>query len=125
MADPVRDFASTASGEWATSNGDFGTVAGAAAVPQAIRIKVGMILGECFLDETIGVDYLGQIIDIKNPDPLVVRALIQAPIEDTPDVTNVVGAELIGPDKDREASIAYQVDTIYSQEPFSGTVEVP
>lgn len=121
----VRDFRATEDGEWYTDNGDFDSVADAAAVPQGIRIGVGMFLGEAYLDETIGVDYIDSIL-IKNPDPLVVRALIGEAIARVPDVTNVVGAQLVdAEDGTRSASIAYRVDTIYSEEPLSGQIEVP
>jgi hypothetical protein len=123
-ANPVRDFAGTESGEWAIVNGDFGVVAGAAAVPQGIRVRVKTILGEIFLDESLGVDYLGKIL-VKAPDPLEVRAEIGEQILSTPDVTDAMGTSLVGPDAERQATISYQVATIYSQSPISGTVSSP
>lgn len=124
-ANPVRDFAGTPQGEWQIVNGDFAVVAGQAAVPQGIRCRVSLILGEAsVLDQTKGVDYLGAII-VKNPDPLVVKGVLQEAISETPDVTNVYGAQLIGPTAQRSASIAWQVDTVYSQNPFSDQVTVP
>lgn len=124
MADPVRDFAQTTNGEWAIANGDFGVVAGAAAIPQGIQIGLGMQLGECDLDESIGVDYVGSIL-IKNPDPLVVRALLSEAISQTPDVTNVIGADLVEDGKTRQASISYEVDTVYESAPISSLIAVP
>jgi hypothetical protein len=118
----VRDFSSTSDGEWTVANGDFSTVADADAVPQGIRIRVGMFLGECYLDESVGVDYVDSIL-VKGADPLVVRALLSTAIADTPDVTNVVGAQLVD-DGDRQSSIVYQVDTTYSDEPISGQIGV-
>lgn len=120
----VRDFKSDADGEWVVEDGDFATVADAEAVPQGIRIRVGMFLGECYLDESIGVDYIDSIF-VKNPDPLLVRSLLEAAIARTPDVTNVVGAALVGPDGEREASISYAADTIYSDEPLVGQIGTP
>lgn len=124
MADPIRDFEGDANGEWVTLDGDFSVVAGAAAVPQGISIRVGMFLGECYLDEQEGIDYPNVIL-IKNPDPLVVRGVIQAQIVKTPDVTNVVGADLLQENATREASIAYSVDTVYSEQPLFGQIGVP
>jgi hypothetical protein len=124
MADPVRDFKITDDGEWYTANGDFATVAGADAVRQGIRIRVGMFLGECYLDEAIGVDYINVVL-VKNADPLVVRAEIQREIADTPDVTNVIGAQVDIDGATREGSVSYEVDTVYSEQPFSDTIEVP
>lgn len=125
MAEPVRDFKGTDDGEWAVEDGDFAFAAGAEAVPQGIRIRVGMVLGECELDEELGVDWVNQIM-VKNPNPLVVRSLIGAAIADTPDVTNVIGAQLVQPDDgSRDASIAYQADTSYAEEPITGSIEAP
>ncbi len=123
MADgPVRDFLATEDGEWAVVNGDFARAAGAVAVPQGIRIRLGMFLGECYLDESVGVDYIKQIL-VKNADPLVVRSLLQEAIADTPDVTAVAGSDLI--QDGRDASVAYMADSVYSTQPFSETVKVP
>lgn len=119
----VRDFGSTVDGEWDVDGGDFTTVADAEAVPQGIRIRVGMFLRECFLDESIGIDYPNVVL-VKNPDPLVIRGVFAAEIAETPDVSNVVGAQLID-EGSRNASIEYLVDTIYSEAPLSGQIGVP
>jgi hypothetical protein len=119
----VRDFKSDSDGEWVIENGDFATVADAEAVPQGIRIRVGMFLGECYLDESIGVDYIDSVF-IKNADPLLVRSLIERAISGTPDVTNVIGAQLVN-EGGRAYSIAYTADTIYADEPLASTVAVP
>lgn len=119
----VRDFKSTADGEWDITGGKFSTVADAAAVPQGIRIRVGMFLRECFLDNAVGIDYPNVIL-VKNPDPLVIRAVIGTEIAKTPDVTNVVGADLVD-DGARNASISYSVDTVYSEIPLSDQVGIP
>lgn len=130
MADPVRDFKGDAGGEWVIENGDFAAVSGADAVVQGIRVRLGLFRGECYLNRAAGVQYLdddetGAIGIIgKNRDPLVVKGELSEAIADTPDVTNVVGAQLVQGD-DREASIAYAVDSVYSTEPVSGTVSTP
>lgn len=119
----VRDFKATEDNEWAVENGDFATVADAAAIPQGIRIRCGMFLRECWLNQGIGIDY-PEVVLVKNPDPLVIRGVFAAEISATPDVINVVGAQLID-DGDRNASIEYIVDTVYSTEPLPGQVVVP
>lgn len=124
MAGPIRDFKSTDDGEWAIVNGDFANVAGADAVPQGVRIRLGMFLGEVYLDETIGVDWIDSIM-VKNPDPLLIRALLQAPIAETPDVVEVVGAQLLRVGSSREGTIAYECSTIYSSVLLSEQVGVP
>jgi hypothetical protein len=119
----VRDFKMSSTKGWAVENGDFATVAGAEAVPQGIEIRVGMFLRECFLDESIGLDWPEDIL-VKNPDPLVIRGLIGGRIAATPDVTNVVGAQLVD-QGNRTASIEYVADTVYSEDPLSGQIGVP
>jgi hypothetical protein len=124
MADgPVRDFLGTDSGEWSIVNGDFAVAAGSAAVPQGIRVRLGLFIEEAYLEEDKGVDYLGSI-NVKNPDPLVVKGILSDAISDTPDVVTVIGVQL-QVDSDREGSISYAVDTVYSEQPFTGTIETP
>lgn len=125
MADgPVRDFGMTPTGGWASANGDFVTVAGSAAVPQGIQIRVFQVLREVFTDEAKGVDWLGKIL-VKNPDPLEVRAELATAALDTPDVTDVQTATLQGPDANRQASINMQVATLYSAQPIGVQAQVP
>lgn len=121
MADPVRDFRG-ADGEWAVRNGDFSVVAGAEAVPQGIECRVRMVLAECYLDESAGVDWV-TIMD-KGTDPLLTRALIQTAIAKTPDVLHVIGGQLQD-EGNRDASIGYLCDTVYSTEPLAGQIEAP
>ena len=110
-------------GEWDTTGGDFNTVADAAAVPQGIEIRTNTILAEIYLDQSLGVDWLNTVLG--KTDPLVVRAALTVPIADTPDVTNVVGADLVLDDETREATIAFSVDTVYSVNTLAGAVGVP
>lgn len=119
----VRDFKATADNEWSVSNGDFESVADEEACLQGIKIRCGMFLRECWLDPGIGIDYT-EVVLVKNPDPLLIRAVFTAEISSVPDVTNVVGAQLID-DGDRNASLVYAVDTEYSTEPLSGQLGVP
>src|SRR5690554_5893008 len=110
--DPIRDFAADEDGEWIVTNGNFSAVGAQDAVAQGIRIRLRMFLGECYLDESVGVPYIDEIL-IKNADPLVVRADLQAAIASTPDVTNVVGAQLVeADDGSRSASIAFVADSV-------------
>lgn len=113
MADPVRDFGLTEDGEWDIQNGDFTKVAGQAAVPQGIRVRCRFWKGECYLDEAQGVDY-HDVVYAKPTDPLRVRSEFETAIRSTPDVRNVVGAQLID-EGQRNASIDYQYDDAYSE----------
>lgn len=123
MADPVRDFKIDEDGEWVVSNGDFVKTSGQEAVEQSIRVSLGLFLGECYLDDSAGTDYLDSI-NIKNPDPLVVREILRQRIARVPDVTNVVGAQLVD-DGGRQASIAYAYDSVYSEETLTDQADVP
>lgn len=123
MGGPVRDFGLTEDNELDIQNGDFVKIAGADAVPQGIRTRTKMVKGDCFLNEELGIDYLEQVL-IKNFDPLVIRAIFQETILRTPDVTNCIGAQLIEGDN-REASIDYQVETVYSDEVLEDQIGVP
>lgn len=120
----IRDFLGTDDGEWAVVNGDFAFAEDQVAVVQGMRIRAGMFLGECYLNEDIGVDWLGKIL-IKGADPLVVRAEIQRNLAETPDVTNIAAADLIQELGSRDASITYLADSVYSTEPFTASIEVP
>lgn len=122
MADPIRDFALDDSGDMAVANGDRATVSGLDAVRQACKVKVQLFLGEIFLDQSLGVDYLNQVL-VKNPDPLVVRELIRARLASVADVTEVVGAQLVKL-PERGASLSYQIRTVYSATPVTDTVQV-
>jgi hypothetical protein len=117
-------------GDLAAVAGDFALVGGdtaaanQAAVAQGIKIRVRMILGEYYLDEEVGVDWLGQIL-VKNPDPAVVRELIRQAIASTPDVLEVVGADLQLDTETRTGSIPYSVITAYSTTALVGEVTSP
>ena len=123
---PVRDFLQDASGDLAVVNGDFAVVGGQtndanlAAVRQSIGIRTRLFLGEAWLDNSKGVDWLGKIL-VKNPNPSTVTTEISTAIASAPDVTNVVAAQLVV-GADREASIDYSVGTAYSSAPITGTV---
>lgn len=127
---PIRDLLLDDSGDLAVVTGDLAlaggdtTTANVAAVQQAIAVRVRLFLAEYYLDQSIGVDWLGQIL-IKNPDPLVVRELLRAAIASTPDVTDVDAAQLIVDPATREGSIQYTVRTIYSTSPVSGEITSP
>jgi hypothetical protein len=122
VAEPVRDFKLTEDGEWDVQNGDFAVVAGQEAVPQGIRIRTRFWKGECFLDESIGVDY-HDVVFAKPTDPLHVRAEFESAIRDTPDVKAVVGAQLID-DGDRNATLDFQYDDAYSEDTLSAQSKV-
>lgn len=125
MSDPVRDFLLDTNGHLAVVNGDFATVSGQPAVKQGIGVRLRMFLGDCFLDESQGVDYFGQVL-VKGADPAVVSSVLADAIFDTPDVTQVFASDLdLTPQRD--ASVNYEVVDVYSSspaQPTNGTVSV-
>lgn len=123
---PVIDFLQNEDGDMAVVNGDFALSGGSTdaanlqATQQAIAIALRMFLGECYLDQSVGVDWLGTIL-VKNPNPSDVTAMLTSTIAACPGVTSVISAGLT-PGPDRTWSIDYTVITAYSSEPVSGTV---
>lgn len=126
---PIRDFLQDANGDLAVVNGDFARSGGdsvdanQAAVKQAIAIRVKFFLAEYFLDESIGVDWLGQIL-VKNPDQVVVVELIREAIMSTPDVVAVASVDLVD-DGDRRWHVDYVVQTVYSTTTIDGSIASP
>lgn len=113
----------TEDGEWDTSGGVFSTVSGAGAVTQGVRIRLRMFAGDCFLDESVGIDYPGVVL-VKNPDELAIRAILAERIASVPDVTDVFGAALEVDPETREGEISFQIDTEYSENPLSDSVAI-
>lgn len=122
MADPVRDFLLSDDDGLAVVNGDFATVSGQDAVAQAITIRLRMFLGEVWLDESIGVPWIQEILG-KNRDPVRVRQILSDEIAKIPDVLEVVGTDLVLDPQTRAFTVSYSVRTIYSTTPLSGQVE--
>ena len=127
---PIRDLLMTDADDLAIVNGDFAVVGGdtddanLSAVRQAIMIRVRTFLGEWFLDEAIGVDWIGRIL-VKNPDKVVVRELIRAAIAEVPDVVEVIAADPVIDIATRHGSITYTVRTVYSSELLTGEITSP
>lgn len=119
----VRDFLQDADGDLAVENGDFQTVADAAAVPQGIGIRCRSVLKEIWLDEEQGVPWT-EVVLVKNPDPLVVREVFREAIMDTPDTVDASGTDLQVDHATREGAIDFKVGTIYGQ-PVEGQVSTP
>lgn len=63
-------------------------VTGAAAVRQAWITHLTMFLGECFRDQSLGIDYQNQILD-KNPSNTALRAIYARASRETPGVKEV------------------------------------
>lgn len=70
------------------ANGDLSIIAGVPSIVQAIRQKVRAVLGEWFLDETVGVDWYDSIF-VKNPDLSAIGAILRAAIAGVPGVVDI------------------------------------
>lgn len=126
---PIFDFLQDSDGDLAVVNSGFAVAGGntnaenVAAVAQLIRIALRMFLGECFLDESIGVDWLGEVL-VKGANPSAINARLAAVISGVAGggvVTAVVSVGLVL-SENRSASVSYSVLTVYSSDPLTGTV---
>ncbi len=112
MAGPRRDFLLDARGNRVLVNADYGFADDLVAVGQGVRVRVSLFLGEYWLNEALGVDYLGSIL-IKNPVEIVVKGLISRAIADTPDVTQVVDTGYALDGRTRTAAVSYTAASPY------------
>lgn len=91
-------------------NSDLALVGGVDSIVQAIRQAVLCFLGEWFLDERIGVDWLGSILGVKNPDVPAIRAALRAVIVSVPGV-DTIHTLSVTLDSSRHLAIGFQVST--------------
>ena len=61
---------------------------GAVAVRQAWITHLTLFLGECFRDQSLGIDYQGQVL-VKNPSKAALRAIYARASRETPGVREV------------------------------------
>lgn len=127
---PVRDFLGDDSGDMAVVNGDFAFAGGDTvaenhqAVLQGIQCRTRMFLGECYLDESVGVDWLGKIL-IKGYRNTDVTLEISNAINSTPDVVASSIQTPLDVTPQRTATIAFTVQDSYSSNTLAGTISPP
>lgn len=109
---PVRDWALDEDGDIAVKNGDFVRVAGQLAAEQSIEIGLNTFLGEIFLDEAIGVDWINTVLK-KGVSRVVIRELLRSKVAARPDVVSVLAADLVDT-APRASSVSYQATTVYT-----------
>lgn len=80
------------------------------AIQQAIRTRLRTIMGEWFLDRTLGVPYF-QAILVKGADPRGIQSILSAEIAAVQGVSAVVSVNLAYDKKKRALAAAYQVQT--------------
>ena len=86
--------------------GDYGFADGAQAVKQGIECRVKLFQGEYWLNQGLGVPWLTDVL-IKNPKPIVVKAVIGQAIADTPDVSQVVNVSYDVESRTRRGAVSY------------------
>ena len=93
-------------------NGRFAVVTDGAQVVQHLRTRLRFFLGEWFLDLTVGVPYLQQIL--KKPfDIAKVEALIKSEILNTPDIEKLTRFESSFNGETRKLTINFDAETSY------------
>jgi hypothetical protein len=115
----VRDILLDADGNRVLVGADYGFAEGQQAVRQGIQCAVGMWLGEDWLDESLGVDYMGKIL-IKNPNELQVKAELSRAISAVADVTQVVSTGYSVNSQTREGVVSFTATSAAGT--VSGTV---
>lgn len=121
MAGPRRDVLLDTDGNRVLVDGDYGFADGLQAVVQGVACRLKLQKGEVWMDEADGVDYRGVVLS-ANPRPVVIKAELGRAIAKTPDVTDVVAADLVRL-PDRGASIRYSCRSTAGT--ASGTVTTP
>lgn len=86
-------------------------------VAQDLKIALLMFLGEYFLDETVGVNYMGAIL-VKNPDRILIESILRAVASKVRDVNQVLELTLLIDHPARKLGVAVVVQTPYGPVEF-------
>ncbi|KQV83229.1 hypothetical protein [Rhizobium sp. Root1220] len=99
-----------------TADGNLATVSDAHAVGQHVRQRLSTFSGEWFLDTTVGVPWLDQILG-RAYDPALAESLVKAEILDTDGVTEITSFS-VGFDRNTRGLIIRSVEagTIFDTE---------
>lgn len=109
-ANTVRDLLLDADGDFAIQSGDLVLVAGAAAIVQAVRIRLQFFKGEWYLDLAAGLPYY-QSIFVKNPNVGVLQGIFRDEILNTPGVSSVESLTLNLDRQTRKLTVQYTAST--------------
>jgi hypothetical protein len=99
-----------ADGDIAIVNGRWTFARGVTAIEQGIQARLGVLLGEWFLDESVGVPYYQSVL-VKNPNETLIREVIRRALAATPGVTRVDSIALAIDSAARHARIDWRVST--------------
>lgn len=90
--------------------GDASLLEGAERIAQQIRVSLQTVLGEWFLDVTVGVPYLERVL-VKSPDRAGIEAIFRARITAVAGVKFVRRLELLIDHQGRALALAFEADT--------------
>lgn len=96
----------TATGDLDLSNGDLYLIEGNDAIAQHVSQRFKTFLAEWFLDETVGVPYFDYIFR-KNPNPVVIDAVLKRTALESPGVVELTSWELSIDSARRELSLDF------------------
>ena len=115
MAGPIDLALGLRSHDLIIENYDLRVIDGAEQVAQHCKIRLLALLGEWFLDNTIGVPWLEQIL-VKNPRGRVVAAALKAAIRGTPGVTRLTAFGFQDYDVgERSLAVRFEADSEFGQ----------
>jgi hypothetical protein len=81
-----------------------------AAIAQAIRLRLQMLKGEWYLDESAGLPYFQEIL-VKNPNTAQIRKVIAERIEGTLGVSTLESLDLVFDRTARTLTVTFEVST--------------
>jgi hypothetical protein len=91
-------------------SGDVALLEGAERIAQQIKVSLQTLLGEWFLDVTVGVPYLERVL-VKTPDRAAIEAIFRARITAVQGVSLVRRLDLTIDHQGRALAIAFEADT--------------
>lgn len=106
-------------GDWVFGAGVQSYAIGESAILLDIQTKLSTFLTECFFDQTVGVPWF-QLLSSKDINALILT--LKQAIVNIDGVTGVSNLDFVL-DSERNATVRYEVSTIYSQS-MAGTVNL-
>lgn len=99
--------------------GDLSLVKAGNEVAQNLKERLLFILGEWFLDTTVGIPYF-ESIWIKNPNPDLVDDIFKSAIQETDDVIELLEFSSSFDTQQRKYSVSFKVNTTFGELSLQG-----
>lgn len=109
-----KNFLLTKTGEFDFTGGQLQMSRGAVAIAQSLSLRLQAVLLEWFLDTSIGIPMFEEILGVKNPDLVAIRAIYLETIQATPGVTSLLSFSMTL-SSTRNLSINFAVGTDFGQ----------